>query len=161
MSKRLPPALPDRLYDRMNGNLLSQQLNKVLLLITLDAAGFPYVAMLSFLEVIAVDRNNIRIAPAADSTSSANLRRDGKATLIVVEEEMAYYIQATANEISPALPGFPAMAKMNLHIESILEDKARDYEGAARVSTGIRFESPQMDAAYIERGRQVLAALRQ
>jgi len=161
MSKRLPPILTDRLNGLLGGDRLEEQLNKALLLVTLDEAGWPYVAMLSYLEVIAADRGNIRIAPWSNSTTTANLRRAGKATLIVVEEEMAYYIQATAAELTRDLQGFPGMAKINLRIESILEDKALDYEGAARVTTGIRFENPQMGAAYIERGRKVLEALRQ
>jgi len=160
MSKRLPPVLTDRLDGLLNGERLDEQLNKVLLLVTLDEAGWPYVAMLSYLEVISAGRSDIRIAPWNNSTTTANLRHQPKATLIVVDEEMAYYIQTTAAEMSRDLEGFPAMAKINLHIESILEDKALDYEGAARVTTGIRFENPQMDVAYIQRGRRVLDALR-
>jgi len=161
MSKRLPPLLTDRLYDLLSGEHLDAQLNKVLLLITRDEAGWPYAAMLSYLEVIAPDRSNIRIAPWNNSTTSANLRHDPKVTLVLVDQELACYIQASAQELSRDLEGFPGMAKTNLRIESILEDKALDYEGAARVTTGIRFENPQMDAEYIARGRAVLAALRQ
>jgi hypothetical protein len=160
MSKRLEPVLPERVYQLLGGEQLDQHLNKVLLLITLDKNRFPYVAMLSLLEVIAADRQNIRMAPWNNSTTTANLRRDGKVTLIVVDEAMAYYIQGTASELSRDLEGFPGMAKINLRIQSILEDKALDYEGAARVTTGIRFENPDMDAAYIDRGRKILAALR-
>ena len=161
MSKRLPPVLSDRVFDLLSGLRLDEQLNKVLLLITRDDAGWPYVAMLSVLEVIAADRQNIRIAPFNNSTTTTNMRRDGKVTLILVDQELACYIQATAEELSRELNGFPGMAKVNLRIESILEDQALAYEGAARVTTGIQFENPQMDAAYIERGRAVLAALRE
>jgi hypothetical protein len=160
MSKRLPPVLTERLKLLLNGERIEEQLNKALLLITLDEAGWPYVAMLSFLEVIAADASNLRIAPWNNSTTTANLRRMNKVTLIVVDVEMAYYIQATAQELSRDLDGFPGMAKVNLQIESILEDKALDYEGAARVSSGIRYENPDMDAAYIDRGRKILDALR-
>ena len=161
MSKRLEPILPDSLFLLLNGERLDQHLNKVLLLITLDSAGWPRAAMLSLLEVVAADRSNLRMAPWNDSTTTANLRRNGKVALLVVDESMAYYIQGTASELSRDLEGFPGMAKVNLRIESILEDAALDYEGAARVSTGIRFENPDMDASYIERGRRVLAALKQ
>ena len=161
MSKRLEPVLPDRVFHLLNGEHLDEHLNKVLLLITLDEKGWPYVAMLSFLEVIASDRRNIRMAPWNNSATTANLRRDGRTTLIVVDEGMAYYIQGSSAELSRDLEGFPGMAKINVRIESLLEDKALDYEGAARVTTGIQFENPDMDAAYIERGRKVLAALRQ
>jgi hypothetical protein len=160
MSKRLPPVLTDRLYELLSGGHLDLHLNKVLLLITQDEAGWPYAAMLSYLEVVAPDRSNIRIAPWNNSTTSANLRRNGKVTLILVDPGLACYIQASAQELSHDLEGFPGMAKVNLRIESILEDKALDYEGAARVTTGILFENPQMDESYIARGRRILDALR-
>ena len=160
MSKRLSPVLTDRLSKLLDGKHLAEQLDKVLLLITLDEAGWPYAAMLSYLEVIAADRGNIRIAPWNNSTTTANLLREPKATLIVVDKEMAYYIQTSAEQMSRELEGFPDMAKINLRIESILEDKALDYEGSARVTTGIRFENPQMDKTYLSRGRSVLDALR-
>jgi hypothetical protein len=160
MSKRLEPILPDHLFHLLNGEHLREQLNKVVLLITLDEKGWPYAAMLSYLEVIALDRANLRLAPWNNSTTTANIRRNGKVTLLVVEEGLADYIQGTATELCRDLEGFAGMAKINVRIESLLEDKALDYEGAARISTGVRFENPQMDAAYIERGRRVLAALK-
>ena len=161
MSIRLEPVLPDRLFGLLSGENLEEKLNKVVLLITVDEKGWPYVAMLSYLETVAPDRRNIRMAPWNNSATTANLRRNGKATLVVVDEEIACYIQGSATELARDLEGFPGMAKINLHIESILEDKALEYEGSARITTGVRFENPQMDSAYIERGKRVLAALRQ
>ena len=160
MSKRLPPHLPDRLWEMLNGEHLEDHLSKVLLLITLDERGWPYTAMLSFLEVVAPDRANIRIGPWNNSTTTANLRRNGKFALLFIDEGLAYYIQATAQELSAQVEGFEGIAKINARIESILEDKALDYEGSARVTTGVRFENPAMDAAYINRGRRLLEELR-
>ena len=161
MSKRLPPTLPDRLFHLLSGEHLDEQLTKVLLLVTLDEHGFPYTAMLSFLEVIAPNRENLRMAPWNNSTTTANLRRNPRVALLVVDEALAYYIQGTAAELAHDLAGFPGMAKINVKIESVLEDKALDYEGSARVTSGIRFENPQMDSAYIARARRVLAALKE
>jgi hypothetical protein len=160
VSKRIGSTLTDRLWDLLNGGALDRHLNKVLMLISLDEEGRPYPAMLSFLEVVAVDRGTVRIAPWNNSTTTANLRRGSKATLLVVDEGLAYYIQASATELSRDLEGFPGMAKINLKIDSVLEDKALDYEGSARVTSGVRFENPDMDAAYIERGRKILESLR-
>ena len=161
MSVRLKPILPDELFNLMNGEHLDQLLNRVVFLITVDERGWPYAAILSYLEVIAPDRSTIRLAPWTNSTTTANLRRNGSVTLLVVDEGLAYYIQGTATELRRELEGFPGMAKIEVQIESILQDNALDYEGAARITTGIRFENPQRDAADIERGRRVLAALRQ
>jgi hypothetical protein len=160
MSKRIGAALTEPLWNYLNGERLERHLNKVLVLLSVDESGWPYPAMLSFLEVIAVDRQNLRIAPWNNSTTSANLRSNGKATLMVVDDGLACYIQAKAEELSRDLDGFPGMAKINLRIESILEDKALDYEGSARVTTGVRYENSDMDEVYIERGKKILAALR-
>ena len=138
MSVRLPPVMPGRLFRLMSGEHLNDLLNKVVLLITVDENGWPYAALLSYLEVIAVDRSNLRLAPWNNSTTTANLRRNGKVTLLVVEEEMAYYIQGAATELARDLEGFPGMSKMNVTVASILEDKALDYEGAARITAGVR-----------------------
>ena len=160
MSKRLPPVLPERLFCLLDGQHLAEHLNKALLLVTLDENGWPYAAMLSFLEVIAPDHENLRLAPWNNSTTTANMRRNGKVTLLVVDDGLAYYIQGMATELSPEMEGLPGMAKINVRLESVLEDKALDYEGSAKITSGVRFENPQMDAAYLERGRRVLEALR-
>ena len=161
MSVRLKPELPDELFDLMNGGQIDRHLNKVVLLITLDEEGLPYGAILSYLEVIAPDRKSLRLAPWNNSTTTANIRRNSKVTLLVIEEELAYYIQGSATELVREMEGFPGMAKIHVRIESILKDNALDYEGAARITSGIRFENPDLDAARIEQGRRVLAALRQ
>ena len=159
MSVRLQAILPEDLFDRMNGEHLDRHLDKVVLLITVDDGGWPYAALLSYLEVVAPDRHTLRLAPWNNSTTTANLRRNGKVSLLVVEEGIAYYIQGIATELSREMEGFPGMAKIHVQIESILKDNALDYEGAARITSGIRFANPQMDAAWVERGRRVLAAL--
>ena len=159
MSVRLKPELPDELFSLMNGGQLDQHLNQVILLITLDEGGWPYGAMLSYLEVIARDRRTLRLAPWTNSTTTGNLRRNGKAALLVIEAGLAYYVQGTAAELEREMAGFPGMAKIEIRIESILQDNALDYEGAARITSGIRFENPDLDAARIEHGRRVLAAL--
>ena len=163
MSVRLKPELPEELFNRlnawMNGKQLDRHLDQVILLITLDEGGWPYGAMLSYLEVIARDRRTLRLAPWTNSTTTGNLRRNGKVALLVIEEGLAYYVQGTATELEREMAGFPGMAKIEVRIDSILQDNALDYEGAARITTGIRFENPDLDAARIERGRRVLAEL--
>jgi hypothetical protein len=41
-----------------------------------------------------------------------------------------------------------------------LQDNALAYEGAARITSGIRFENPDLDEARIDHGRRVLEELR-
>jgi hypothetical protein len=159
MSKRLAPVLPDALFELLNGKRLNEHLTKVILLVTLDEKGWPYVAMLSLLETIAPDRENVRIAPWNNSSTTANIRGNAKVTLLLVDEGLAYYLQGTATEMARDLEGFPGMAKINIKVESLLQDNALDYEGAARITSGVRFENPGMDAAYSDRGRRILEIL--
>jgi len=159
MSVRLGPELPDELFNLMNGGQLDRHLDRVVLLVTLDEGGWPYGAILSYLEVIARDRRTLRLAPWTNSTTTGNLRRDGKVALLVIEAGLAYYVQGTAAELEREMEGFPGMAKIEVRIESVLQDNALDYEGAARITSGIRFENPDLDAGRIEHGRRVLAAL--
>jgi hypothetical protein len=161
VSKRLDPVLPDRLFRLLDGEHLDEQIGKAIMLVTIDDQEMPYPAMLSFLETVAVDRKNIRIAPWNNSTTTKNLRERAKASLLIVDEGLACYIQGIATELERDLKGFAGMAKINLRIESILEDNALAYEGSARMTSGLRYENPQMDAAYIRRARQVLEALKQ
>jgi hypothetical protein len=168
MSVRLGAELPDELFYRLNGRMngpmdggpIDPRLKQVILLITLDEGGWPYGAMLSYLEVIATDRRTLRLAPWTNSTTTGNLRRNGKAALLVIEEGLAYYVQGTAAELEREMEGFPGMAKIEVRIDAILQDNALDYEGAARITSGIRFENPDLDAARIEHGKRVLEELR-
>jgi hypothetical protein len=109
--------------------------------------------------VIAPDRSRIRFAPWNNSTTTGNIRRSGKAALLMIEEGLAYYIQGIATELVREMAGFSGMAKIELRITAILKDNALDYEGAARITSGIRFENPDLDAARIEHGRRVLGEL--
>jgi hypothetical protein len=159
MSVRLGEELPDELFERLKG-APDAHLNEVILLITIDEGGGPYAAILSYLEVIARDRRTLRMAPWTNSTTTGNLRRNSKTAVLVIEAGLAYYVQGTAKELEREMEGFPGMAKIEVRIDSILKDNALDYEGAARITSGIRFENPDLDAARVEHGKRVLAALR-
>ncbi|MBI4213805.1 MAG: pyridoxamine 5'-phosphate oxidase family protein [Chloroflexi bacterium] len=159
MSTRVGSELPTPLLEFFDGAHFEDHRDTAFTLVTVDERGWPYVAMLSLLEAIAPDRRNIRLGLYNNSATSANLRRDGRTTLIVVDEGMVYYVQGTAEELSGDLPGFEGITKVNMRIESVYEDRARDEEGNARVTSGIRFRIDQMDADRIQRARNLRAAL--
>ena len=79
--------LTDDLFRRLSGAEVDAFAALALLVCTVDAEGWPHPAMLSYFEVAAVDRDNVRLAVYKDSRTCANMRERGKATLIVVDAE--------------------------------------------------------------------------
>lgn len=74
------PQLPEALMRYLDGGDL---LNKpqALRLATVDAAGWPHAALLSAGDMLAVSPQRLRFALFAQSTTAANLARDGRMTL--------------------------------------------------------------------------------
>lgn len=64
--------------------------------LTVDEAGFPHVCLLSRAELDA-DAESV-YAVLASPTTIANLRRDGRATVIAVAQDAAVYCKLTAEK---------------------------------------------------------------
>lgn len=144
MSKLVGSILPEDLYQRLSGSNLKEYANTAILVATVDKEGWPHPAMLSYFEVIAKDHANVRLAVYRDSTTVANIRRNGKLTMFVIDERIAYYVKGTAEQIVPQMFCSPENSKLNLHVEQVLSDEANEeFEPGAYISTGIRYERPQ------------------
>jgi pyridoxamine 5'-phosphate oxidase-like protein len=142
MTRPLGDALPDALLPLLNGRDLPGRMGKALLIATTDARGWPHLALLSYGEVVAVDRRRIRLATYRESRTSGNLRRDGKLTLCLVEAGMAYYIKAQARIQRDPMAEHAHLTCFEAVVEAILEDQAReDLEPGAGVTSGITFRS--------------------
>lgn len=76
---QLPPALQRYLDGR---ELLHK--TQALQLATVDAEGWPHVALLSAGEMLALDAQRLRFALFAQSTAAANLARDARVQLSLV-----------------------------------------------------------------------------
>ncbi len=74
--------------------------NIVVLLITVDASGFPRVSLLSPYQVVAQDQlDRLYICVNNGSTTSRNLAEGGKATVVLFCPPAAHYIWCTAEEV--------------------------------------------------------------
>src|SRR5438874_732311 len=103
MSKALGSRLPADLLARLDGGDLEAVASKVIPIFTVDADGWPHPALLSYFEVVATDPSHVRMATYANSTTSGNLRRSGKLTLVVIDARVAYYVKTHAMELAPAM----------------------------------------------------------
>lgn len=159
MSKLVGNELPADLYDLLKGNDLPAKTDKTILIVTIDSQGWAHPAMLSYAEVVAKDRKNIRLGTYRDSTTTNNIRRNAKLTVVIVDRNITYYVKGTAREIRPSLEGFPYIAAINMAVDQVLEDKAsEEFEPGAYISSGITFYNPTKQE-FISRGEKVLREL--
>ena len=140
MPKLDADMLTEDLYLRLSGVDVGSLASQAIVLCTTDADGQPHPAMLSYFEVAAPDRSNVRLAVYNDSRTYANLRERQKATLVVVDVGLVCYIRATVDAVVPTMRAAPYNAKLNLHIARVEFDEASpELEPGADVTNGITY----------------------
>ncbi len=160
MSRKLGNTLPADLVARLAGSNLEPVASKVIQIVTVDAGGWPHAALLSYFEVVAMDPARVRLATYANSTTSANMRRNGKVTLVVIDERVAYYVKGHAVELSWSMRATDWNAAFECRVADVTADEANEErEPGAYVASGVTYHNPQR-AAELARGRAVLAELR-
>jgi flavin reductase (DIM6/NTAB) family NADH-FMN oxidoreductase RutF len=161
MAKLVSQELTDDLYQRLSGQQVERHAEKVILISTVDANGWPHPAMLSYFEVIAKDRRNLRLAPYKDSASTNNMRRNGKLTISIIDERIVYYIKGTVEELSRQMKCSPHASKLNLRVEQVLVDQVQEpLEAEAHITGGVTYKGPNLAAALVS-AKEVLRELLQ
>jgi hypothetical protein len=141
MSKLVGNGLPDDLYKRLAGNNLQAYAGKAILICSVDADGLPHPAMLSYLEVVAKDELNIRFAAFTSGSTTNNIRRNGKLTMLILDARTAYYVKGTAKELATQMSNAPHNSKLNLRVHHVFADETNDaIEPAAYLLTGVTFK---------------------
>ena len=109
MSQSLGPHLPVVLLARLQGDDAGDWAHQAVLLATVDDAGRPHAALLSFDELWAPDAERLRFGCYADSSTSANLRARRCATLCFAMPGSVHYVKLRASE----LPGGASWNALN------------------------------------------------
>ncbi len=158
MAHFISNELSDDLYRRLAGNDLETCAEKVILICTVDANGWPHPAILSYFEVIAKDRRDIRLATYKNSNTTENMRRNGKLTVLVIDERVAYYIKGRVEELG-AMNSSPHNSKLHLRVEQVLADDADQHmEAGMYVTSGITYKTPNL-AAERQKAKEILREL--
>ncbi len=136
MSRLLGSVLPAHLFEYLRGDPTEQE-GRAILLTTVDPLGFPHAALLSSWEVFAIDKRNVRVATYSGSSTTSNLKKSGKATLVAFDSGSAYYIKGSAELLREPMKEDTQNSLFNLKLEAVLEDAAPglgvtgiNYEGA-------------------------------
>ncbi len=160
MSRELGNELPATLFSLLDGSDLPARVGKAILIATVDAQGWAHPALLSYGEVVAIDRRRLRLATYGGSRTTSNLRRSGRLTLCVIEAGMAYYVKTRALE-QHAAAGLPGLTRFEATVDQVLSDQAReDLEPGARITSGIEFKDERAASEVLADWTAVLEALR-
>lgn len=161
MSRALGDSLPDVLHKLLGGRDLAARMGQAILISTIDNRGWPHPALLSYGEVVAVNRRHLRLALYRTSGTSGNLRRNGKLTLSLIGPGMAYYIKTAVRPQQDPMDGFEHLARFEAVIQAVLVDQAReDVEPGAHLTGGITFDPGRQEEETLRDWQSVLDALR-
>ena len=149
MSKNLGATLPEDLLDFLSSTEPGDKFKQVILFSTTDEDGWPRHGLLSAREVLAKDSKRLLLLLYSNSHSSANLQREGKISIVLVNPNMSYYVFCTARPLSP-LPDAPSETLFELTVERVLEDSL----ATARILTGITFEG--YDPGMTQENRKIV-----
>jgi len=149
MSKNLGATLPEDLLDFLSSTEPGEKFKQVILFSTTDEDGWPRHGLLSAREVFAKDSKRLLLLLYSNSHSSANLQREGKISIVLVNPNMSYYVFCTARPLS-SLPDAPSETLFELTVERVLEDSL----ATARILTGITFEG--YDPGMTQENRKIV-----
>jgi hypothetical protein len=144
MSKLIGTELPQTLLQKLSGAETDSHRNKAIVICSVDSAGWAHPAMLSYFEVVAIGRANIRLAIYKNSSTAANIRRNGKLTILIVDRRMAYYVKGSAAELAHEMASAPHNSIFSLRVEQVLADSANEeFEPGVYIAGGITYERPR------------------
>ena len=149
MSKNLGATLPEDLLDFLSSTEPGDKFKQVILFSTTDEDGWPRHGLLSAREVLAKDSKRLLLLLYSNSHSSANLQREGKISIVLVNPKMSYYVFCKARPLSP-LPDAPSETLFELTVERVLEDSL----ATARILTGITVEG--YDPGMTQENRKIV-----
>lgn len=154
MSRRLGNQIPEDFRRKLRSEDLSTLEGRALLLLSLDEAGFPHPAMLSYREMGSPDSRTVRFAMWKGTTTGRNIRRNPSLTLVAVDGEMSYYLKGRASVFREDSETFPGCSVYDFRVEEVLEDR----EPQIPVTGGIAYRHPE-GPEPVESRRRHLAEL--
>ena len=133
MSRSIGDRLPDPLLAALAAPSAAE---RAVVALTVDAAGRPHPALLTYASVRPHEDDALRVEFAPNSVSTANLRANGALTLAFVDETMAYYVKCCDTALDG---GDERTARFLLRVKDVLVDAPAAHEVGASIRTGITF----------------------
>jgi hypothetical protein len=135
MSRLVGKELTEELLQRLSGHDVSRQEGKIIPIFTLDQAGWPHPALLSYYEVVAKNLSTLDIALWKNSSTANNLRRESKVTVMIADKGINYYLKGKVRELETEMSGAPQVSRFRITTEDLLEDQ----EPNAEITSGLTY----------------------
>jgi hypothetical protein len=158
VARSLGPTLPDRLLSRLMAPTGELPFDTAIVLATIDPYGWAHPALLSYAEVLALDAARLRLGLHAGSRSARHLRESGRGTLVFADAELCLYVKVEALALPAALDA-PELARFELIVREVLEDRAEGEEAGARLMSGLGIGWPDGAPAVTARRARLRSAL--
>ena len=147
MAKLIDRALTEDLERRLCGRFVEERADQVILIHTVDSDGWPHPAVLSYFEVVATDRANIRLATYKASRTTENMRRREQVTLSIFDERATYYLKGRAQQLRKEMNSAPHNSMFNVSLAQVLIDHADPIlEPGAYILSGITCVNPHIQS---------------
>ncbi|MCK2005654.1 pyridoxamine 5'-phosphate oxidase family protein [[Brevibacterium] frigoritolerans] len=128
--------MPEEIFDLLNGKELVDKQHEAMMLLTVSEEGWPHTAMISVGEIVALSRKELRIGLWPDTSTTANVIRTQKATLVLFWKGKAQYIRLSLERLK-ALPN--AQYKRERFHAKIIEAR-EDMAKYAEITSGIKID---------------------
>lgn len=136
MSQLLGKELTPALLQRLGGAAVESHEGKIIPICTVDEAGWPHPALLSYYEVVAKDPSTLDLAVWKNSSTAINLRKAGKVTFIISDHAVNYYLKGSVRELEFEMTGAAAVSRFRVTLEQVIEDQ----EANAEITTGLTYK---------------------
>src|ERR687887_1927232 len=111
MSRLVGKELTKELLQRLSGQDMTAHEGKIIPIFTLDEAGWPHPALLSYYEVVAKNPGTIDIGIWKNSSTANNIRRNGKVAFMITDRGVNYYIKGNGSELQAEMSSIPQVSR--------------------------------------------------
>jgi hypothetical protein len=136
MSQSIGKELTPALFQRLSGAEIAAHEGKIIPICTIDEAGWPHPALLSYYEVVAKNSSTLDMAVWKNSSTAINLRNAGKVTFILSDHRVNYYLKGRARELEFEMTGAAPVSRFRVVLEQVIEDQ----EANAEITTGLTYK---------------------
>jgi hypothetical protein len=148
---RIEAAPPPPVAHYLDGTNLLQK-TQALRLSTIDPDGWPHASLLSAGDMLILPSGRLRFVIFPDSTTTANLMRDGRLTVTLALDGGIWEMRLKARRLAHTSPDVPLT-----FFEAELESARLHRAPYAAVTSGITFALHEPDAVLPRWQRQIAA----
>ncbi|MED4116244.1 pyridoxamine 5'-phosphate oxidase family protein [Priestia megaterium] len=142
-------------YELLNGQDLTDKQHEAMMLLTVGEDGWPHNAMISVGEIIAVNLMELRIGLWPNTSTTVNIIRSNKATLILIYKGKAHYIRLSLERLEELPNARYQRERFSAKVISAREDVAK----YADITSGIKIKLKN-NKEVVERWNQTLEDMR-